>query len=387
MPTREEVCQSTAKKLAAFQSRAAQLPVMLGFDGFVDSIIRVVDQRDDVQNFTVMQTIGQFAQRVAQAAGQSSNYELVVEREKLGGNGPIMANALAALGFPVAYVGALGVPHIHPVFDEFTQRAQCFSLANPGLTDALEFTDGKLMLGKLRTLDQVNWQSLVEQVGVEPFGKLARNAHLIGMLNWTMLPCVEEIWRHMVDEILPASNAAGMPRTKMFIDFADPEKRPRDDLQTALDLLAQMQPHADVMLGMNLKESQQVAQVLDVSLPLQEITDVVKLAQAIRQSLKITGVVIHPRTSAAVSMLHGNVESTAWFSGPMLKEVKIQTGGGDHFNAGFCCGWLAGLSADEALCSGTATSGYYVGNAKTPSCTDIIELVRSNPTAAPPILA
>ena len=36
--------------------------------------------------------------RIAAAAGLGTNMELVVERVKLGGNGPIMANALAALG-------------------------------------------------------------------------------------------------------------------------------------------------------------------------------------------------------------------------------------------------------------------------------------------------
>ena len=38
---------------------------------------------------------------------------------KLGGNGPIMANALASLGLRVTYLGNLGYPNLHPVFPRF----------------------------------------------------------------------------------------------------------------------------------------------------------------------------------------------------------------------------------------------------------------------------
>ena len=56
--------------------------------------------------------------------GESSNYELVVKQQKLGGNGPIMANALASFGMNVTYIGNLGYPAIHPVFEEFAKRAE-----------------------------------------------------------------------------------------------------------------------------------------------------------------------------------------------------------------------------------------------------------------------
>ena len=36
---------------------------------------------------------------------------------------PIMANALATLGLKVTYVGALGYPNIHSVFNSFSERA------------------------------------------------------------------------------------------------------------------------------------------------------------------------------------------------------------------------------------------------------------------------
>jgi hypothetical protein len=96
---------------------------------------------------------------LAAAAGQSTNIELVSVRTKLGGNGPIMANALASFGLGVTYLGNLGYPGMHPIFEELARRAEVHSIAQPGFTDALEFNDGKIMLGKNHTLKDVNWKT------------------------------------------------------------------------------------------------------------------------------------------------------------------------------------------------------------------------------------
>jgi hypothetical protein len=52
--------------------------------------------------------------------------------QKLGGNGPIMANALGAYGNDVTYIGNLGAPALHPVFAEFGESATVYSIAEPG---------------------------------------------------------------------------------------------------------------------------------------------------------------------------------------------------------------------------------------------------------------
>src|SRR5712671_6728612 len=114
------LAQRAAELLTAKASAITQLPVTIGLDGFVDSIIRAVDQRESTTSFTTLPTITSLVERLARAAGKSSNLELWVERVKLGGNGPIMANALAAFGAPTTYIGNLGYPHIHPAFEEFS---------------------------------------------------------------------------------------------------------------------------------------------------------------------------------------------------------------------------------------------------------------------------
>src|SRR5204863_1391324 len=137
--------------------RSSQLTAFLGLDGFVDEILHVVDKRESAEKYQRLPTIAQLAERLAGAAGRSTNIELVNQFTKLGGNGPIMANALASFGLKITYLGNLGYPNLHPVFADFAKQADLHSIAEPGYTDALEFEDGKIMLGKHQSLKQVTW--------------------------------------------------------------------------------------------------------------------------------------------------------------------------------------------------------------------------------------
>src|SRR4051794_24491876 len=117
-PSREQVAQQTAKKLSAAAKSLPSIKAFIGLDGFVDEIIAVVDKRTSFADYQPVKTIAHLGQKISNAAGQSSNYELIVKQMKLGGNGPIMSNALASVGVSVTYVGSLGFPTIHPVFQE-----------------------------------------------------------------------------------------------------------------------------------------------------------------------------------------------------------------------------------------------------------------------------
>jgi sugar/nucleoside kinase (ribokinase family) len=370
--TCQQICELTSKRLAAAAPTISSIKTLVGLDGFVDNIISVVDKRQDLETFDRIKTIEHLGQKISNAAGQSSNYELVVTQQKLGGNGPIMANALASIGLDVSYVGNLGYPTIHPVFQEFAKRAHVISIAEPGYTDALEFDDGKLMLGKHESLKDVNWDNLLGRVGKEKLKTLLQPARLIGMVNWTMLPHMTRIWAKLLDEVIP--NLERHQR-KLFIDLADPEKRTHADIMDALRMLTRFQDQVDVILGLNLKESLEVADVLGLPGAKDAEAAIEDNARAIRQKLNLECVVIHPRRGAAAA----TESESASFEGPFVKEPKISTGAGDHFNAGFCVGRVLGFSLTESLCTGVATSGYYVRNAASPSALELAEFVAHLP--------
>src|SRR5215472_5785130 len=104
--------QHCEEQLRAGIARASRMSAFIGLDGFVDEILHVVDKRESAEKYSRVPTIAQFAERLAGAAGKSTNIELVRQLTKLGGNGPIMANAMASFGFRVTYLGILGYPSL-----------------------------------------------------------------------------------------------------------------------------------------------------------------------------------------------------------------------------------------------------------------------------------
>jgi sugar/nucleoside kinase (ribokinase family) len=349
-----------AKKLRAFDS--SKVNALVGLDGFVDLIIDVVDKRTGHETYTRVETIGDLGGRISRAAGLSSNIELVVRQEKLGGNGPIMANAMIEAGVAVTYIGNLGRPAVHPVFADMAKRCKaCYSLAAPGTTDALEFRDGKVMMGKHQSLKEVTYERMLEVVGKDKLREVWESSQLIALTNWTMLTAQTDIWKQLHQDMNGAKTRSG---AVLFTDLADPEKRAAKEIAEAVHFLKKFRKSHRVVLGMNLKESMEISSAIGLKLKAEEIE---ANAAAIRKELELDGVVIHPTRNAACATEKGS----AILDGPYCQNPKLTTGAGDNFNAGFCIGLLAGLEPQEMLASGVANSGFYVRNGRSAKAKDL----------------
>jgi sugar/nucleoside kinase (ribokinase family) len=161
----------------------------------------------------------------------------------------------------------------------------------------------------------------------------------------------------------------------MFFDLADPEKRTARDILRALELMTLFEKQFDVILGLNEKEANEIGEVLGLHRKAHSTEAWSLLARDLRAKLPIGTIVIHP-VSYALAVGGDSVDVV---KGPYIARPKITTGAGDHFNAGFCLGKLLGLDNAMSLLTGVATSGYYVRTARSPSITDLIELLRKWP--------
>jgi sugar/nucleoside kinase (ribokinase family) len=365
--------EQLAAQLLIAAPRAGQMTAFVGLDGFVDEILHVVDKRESAEKYFRLPTIAKYAERLAAAAGHSTNVELVSQLTKLGGNGPIMANALASFGLRVTYLGNLGYPNLHPVFAEFARRAEVHSIAEPGYTDALEFEDGKIMLGKHQSLKLVNWENIKARFGLDKFAGNLATANLVGFVNWTMLTAMSDIWSAVLKEICPGLKG---PRRRLFFDLADPEKRTPGDILRALELIVSFQKYFDVILGLNEKEGFEIATHLGIPASARTMAELVKLCQEVHRRVQVESIVIHPTSYAVASGPDGGFA----VEGPFTPKPKITTGAGDHFNSGFCLGKLLGLPTERCLLTGVTTSGYYVRTAQSPSLADLAGMLRSWPS-------
>jgi sugar/nucleoside kinase (ribokinase family) len=364
--------EQCAVKLQTSVERASHLRAFLGLDGFVDEIAHVVDKRDSAEAYQRLHTIAALGQRVAGAAGRSTNIELVNQRTKLGGNGPIMANALARLGVKVTYVGALGYPNLHPVFNEFARRAEVHSIAEAGHTDALEFDDGKVMLTKSVSLNDITWANIQARFGRDKFIEKYLTSDLVGFVNWTMIPYMNDLWAALLQEFCPSHTE---PRRTLFFDLADPQKRTPKDILRALQLIAGFEKYFEVVLGLNEKEAFEIGHVLGLNPGSHTRDGLAALARDIQQQVPVSCLVVHPVTYA-LAVTRGVV---SFAEGPFVARPLITTGAGDHFNAGFCLGKLLGGDNAASLLVGVTASGFYVRSAQSPSLDDLVAMLRAWP--------
>ena len=348
MKYKSKTLEELARKSGLVSGKCA----LVGFDGFVDKIMSAVDRREGRgRNFQRIPTIEQFAQRIASAAGKSTNIELYRQQEKLGGNGPIMAHALLETGMNVKYIGSLGRPQVHPVFEEFAGRTDAVSLCQPGLTTAIEFEDGKIMLGETASLDDINYRGILKTVGEGKFIDAISRADLVALVNWTMIPQMSAIFAAIIAKILPNIGPKEGGRY-FFIDLADPEKRTDGDIKSVLATIKRFSNHGHVTLGLNLKEAQRVFQLTGNKPPASDEEGLKTMARRLCQELDIHTVVIHPRDSAVCAH-----KGDAWWTpGPFEENPVIETGAGDHFNAGYATAQIIGLSPPACLTVAVAAS-------------------------------
>ena len=338
--------------------------VVMGFDGFVDNVVYVVDKRLDAENYQRVEYLKDYGERIVRAAGKSMNIEMVPIQKKLGGNGPILANSLLLLGSKLTYIGALGKGGMNPVFNSLKGCEELYSISDPGNTDAIEFLDGKIISSQLEPLKDVNWDNLCAGVGLEKLIQMFEEADLIGFENWTLLIHMTDLWKHFLAEVIPCME----PKNKqqiLFVDLADPEKRKAEDILEAFELLKEFTKYFRLVLGLNYKEAVEIAELYgakdagDWAAP--------KLAEYIRRYAPVAQLVVHPVEGACAASDNG----VFWVDGPYCEKPVLTTGAGDNFNAGYILGLLLGCNEEESLLLGTANSGFYVRNGRSASAAEL----------------
>jgi len=326
--------------------------IVIGFDGFVDTLLDCVNKRLNPKKYRPIKTITEFAAKAHLSAGKSANIELVAQEQALGGNGPLLAQGLASLGFRIELFGCCGLPTLHPVFKNLKNHGvKITSFAEPGYTDALEFTDGKLLLGKMGELGKITLKETLHRISEKHLLQSIQESPLIASVNWTMMPLIGEFWKWLFIHRKKIQH-----RPYLFVDLADPAKRPQKELQRDINLLAKLNTYCPVVLGLNRSEAEQIA-TLFKSHTSQSLKTT---AQTLIKQTNLNCIIIHTRHEVA-GATH---EEAHVLTVPYCKHPKRQTGAGDNFNAGIIAGILHKKPLEQILQSGISTSGIWVRKGK-----------------------
>lgn len=339
--------QTLAQAIQQFQ---APKKAAVGFDGYIDRIFQVGRHDEDHR---YIETMEQFSAYILEKAGKSCSLNLRRKDEKIGGNMPNYASCLSRLGIDVGCVGALGWPEVHPLFAEGLSGCRLLSVSEPGISDVLEFRDGKVMLAQNGEIDHLDYQRLISRGGGARVSSLFADADLISFLNWSEMREASSIWRGLAEEIT-GSSAGDVP---MLVDFSDCSGKSREAILELTGILAIYRRHFRLYISLNLNEAEQLALGLGLEAGTPEA-----LAERLFRHFAPQVMVIH----LVNGCIYRSGTEAGFVPNSMVAEPRILTGGGDNFNAGFSFGILLELEMPKALLLGNAVAGYYVTHGHSP---------------------
>lgn len=361
---------SLTDKLETIKDEPIEKKVFVGFDGYIDKIQKAVKIRtkDSVEYYP---TLEEFAQRIDMAAGKSGQVELVTQEIKIGGNAPIMANSLGALGVKSICLGNAGYPHIHPEYNSLHKNVEILSIGDPAETNALEFNDGKMILSELSIFRKIDWEYVRELIGLDVITEGLSSSSVMALVGWCNPDHATDVWKGILNEVMPSYSGKDL----IFFDLADPTKKNKEDLLEVLEVINSFSKYGKVILGINENETNKLFDILSVEYPenVPVEADLPEKGRYIFSVLNIEGLLIHP-TDRSI-MITSN--ETLNLEGHIIEEPKISTGGGDNLNAGFCLGYILGFSVEESMILGMATSGVYVKNGKSPDIQELISYLKT----------
>jgi hypothetical protein len=241
------------------------------------------------------------------------------------------------------------------------------SIAASARTDALEFEDGKIMFNWSANLDGVDWDLLVERVGIDGLASSCASADAIATINWTNMGGLPSIWRGLRERVLPGL----VRRPAVFVDLSDPAKRSDAAVSSMLDDLVALNAAAPLTLGLNFVEANRLSGLLfgRVGPVSREAGAMRDSAVALRSALGLAAVVLHTRGMVAGA----TAGAGAAVRTRVVERPAISTGAGDHFNAGYLAASARGLGLASSLACGCDTASWYVANGRAPSLHELLD--------------
>jgi hypothetical protein len=341
-------------------------PVVFGFDGFVDSVREAVDTREGPDAYEPMDRLGAFGERITESAvsGSSCTIEWTNRGTRTGGHTAHLGRVFSTLGYDPVLVGTFGQP-VQSEFEEEFGEHELLSLGRPTYTDAVEFSDGKLLLTDTGDQSTLDWDAVCEDVGLRTLARHVDGASMFGIGYWAMIPSMETVWKGISRDLWPLLED---PPEFVLLDIADVRQLSAGRLESGVSALTGLNQTVSVTLSANRAEITALAGLFDEDVGDRSLVGATRL---VRDGIGLARVAGHSAEKAVLATDDG----TTTVDVPRTDDPELTTSAGDHFNAGLALGQLLGLSPGATLVLANAVAGQFVRTGTAPTYRKIREFV------------
>ena len=351
-------------KIDAMEESASNKYIFLGFDGYIDSLYSLVSNREDVSNWTLMNSMKQMAERIIDSAGSSTNIERVLKRKVAGGFAPNTGKALWNLGLRVFLVAAMGLPKAKDIFKIYPEFVEDISINEPGRTVGLEFNDGKVMITDFHNIYDISWDRIIKKIKIPKLIDRFNICDGYGFGHWSLLLEMNNIWRKIKTKIFPS--ISNLKEKIFFIDLADLRKRRDKDIKKMLDLLIELEDQVQICLSLNDREAIDISRVIDgvdeIDPNRPNFEGYIEAGKNINEILNFSYLIIHEPHFATITRKKDHY----WVYQAYTSTPRFSTGAGDHFNGATLAGLVLNLDPAEAILFGNINSAIFVRTGESP---------------------
>ncbi len=401
-----EMTQNILQNLTEIAKNARKQNVLFGIDGVVDEIYDLIDRRKSLEEYTLLDTMEQFSEKISEAKGSSIGIESIKKAYRTGGFTANSCESLATLlgsslstdkpqkrhHISVEMIGFFGEGKIKPLFSNlFEEKLGCKvrTYGNPAQTVGLEFKDGKVMLAYLTPLHKLDKNFLASMQSVNKWVNDLEKISLFGLGYWSTSPDMNGVYRYFVEEVFTIYEKKKRKDLNFFTDLADISKNPEEDIIELVEIFNQIPDTIRLVLSMNDREAKTLANALwSVSHP-----DNLESDQCPFKSLHngnpilfkdLLEFLVQHITCKAAIIMHAP-QFSLWYENGRIHEVqnaytskaKFTIAAGDTFNAGLCFGVLGGLNPSECLLIANAATSFFVRCGRRPTLPDLSMFLRN----------
>jgi sugar/nucleoside kinase (ribokinase family) len=340
--------------------------VVFGFDGYVDNV-RQAGTNAGAADSDRITTLSEFGEEIVTSAAADSSLSISWERygQRTGGHVSHLSRAYQTLGFDPTLVGMCGDP-VRDIFEQEFEACTLYSLGDPGITDAIEFDDGKLMLMESGGAATLDWETIRSRVGVETLVDELDGAKLFGIGYWAVMPEMAGILDGLRETVF---SELADPPAHVLLDPANIRELDREILESIVAATGRLADEVDVTVSANRYETKELAAALGAHTSDELVAD----ARVAFDSLDVDRFVGHSVDESVVVSGDG---TTSVRLAP-VESPELTTSAGDHFNAGLSLGLVEGVSDAAAVVLGNALAREFVRTGETPSYDDVVSAVAS----------